>query len=214
MTGEIIPASKNHGILKKDDAIFESMAKTTMLWVPIQLFGGNSAAVKDEKIAVNRYGVRRSKDDIEDLGKEMHLIPVDWRAKAVEFGDDTMSVYDPEDPEFQRIQVRADEPGMGAMYGVEFLLWNPKLGEFVAFFFGSKSTRRLAGEVRALMGKGIAFGIKPVENKYGKWPVPTITASALPMEGPAADALEAARDKFNNPPKNEVETVKDDGRAT
>lgn len=202
------------GIVKADDAVFDMLSQGGMPWAPVQIYGGNSSAVKDEKIGVNRIGIYRGKDEIEDLGKEIDIVPVAWRPRATEFGGSALTVYDPEDPEFKRIVEKAAVNSKGAMYGVEFLLWFPKTSEFLTYFFGGKSTRRVSAKVRELMGQAATIVVDFAENQHGKWPVPLVKACASPLTAPNPEDLDDIVTKFKTPPKNEVEKAEDTGRAT
>lgn len=207
MTQGSFPVTKYAG----DQKQFEEVAASTAFLPRLQLYGNNNEAVKDGKIPMGRYGVVRAKDIIEDLGDQIDCLPISWRYKAVEYLDDSViTKYNPADPEFKRIKIKADQPGLnGAQAGIEFLLWIPDLKSFVTFFMGNKSSRREAGPLRGFQEAGAAASLKITLATKGKfkWHAPVITSCSSPLDLPDPEKAMEEANKFANPKETAIESV-------
>jgi hypothetical protein len=215
----LIPISELGGaLLTAQDAAFDELITSTAFLPRIQVFGSTSEAVKEEKIGQGRLGLVRSKDDIEDLGKELDCIPLSYRLKAMQIsGDEVISVYDHTSDEFKRIQGESEQPNSGAMYGVEFLLYLPQQGEYVTFFLNSKSSRREAKPMRGLIGKGATVEVVLIKTKRYSWHAPKVKACSTPFQAqlPIPDAMGKEIQRFLNPPNSTVEKAsKEEAAAT
>lgn len=172
----------------------------------IQLFTSNSQMVQSDKIGQGHYGKPISEDEVIDLGKEINCVPLAFMFKAMVFLDgEVITNYDPSSEEFQRIRAKADEPGMnGHTTGIEFLLFLTDTGEYVTYYLFSASARRIAPDIRALVGKHAKLGVRLAKNKKGQWHAPTIsTCSTPPITVWDEDELRSVVEKFKNPPKDE-----------
>jgi hypothetical protein len=134
------------------------------------------------------------------------------RPKAMDLSDtnDIVTVYNPEDAEFQRIAGESGKPNSGCMFGVSFLVYERTTGRFLELFFGGKSSRPVASEVYPYMpaeGQGPApmtLKSKFVKNKKNNtWFVPVVCPCSTPIEINEAKAIDEIQ-KFINPPKTEV----------
>jgi len=195
---------------KYDDEAFDATASATKFLPRLQLLTSNSAMCKSGEFPTNHYAlVRDQKHD--DLGKNVDVLLVSWRPKALQTQDTIISVFDPKDDEFQRIQERSlNVKDSGCMFGPEFLVWIPQIGEFGTFFMGTKSARREAGAVKALLQKAATLGSQKIETKKFTWFAPQVQACSTPFEMPAKTDLVAAVEQFNNPPKSEIEGVSEE----
>jgi len=180
----------------------------------IQLMTSSTALCKSGKFPINHYAVVRDQK-FDDLGENVDVLVIAWRPKALETGDAIISVYDPSDAEFQRIQDRSlNVKNSGCMFGPEFLVWIPKAKIFGTFFMGTKSSRREAGNAKSRLKAAATLGSQFCKNKEYEWYAPEVSACSTPFDMPERASLVEAIEKFNNPPKNEVETVtEDEGRA-
>ena len=79
---------------------------------------------------------------------------------------------------------------------------------------GSKSSRREAPNVKALLQKAGTLTAREVTTKRYTWWTPSMTACSTPFELPGDKELAKQVEKFNNPQETEVERVEDgDSRA-
>src|SRR4051794_32082637 len=62
---------------------FNAVAKSSDFLRRLQLFGGNSDAVKTEKIAIGTWGLVTDSETIEPLGKQVDVLVCAWRPKAM-----------------------------------------------------------------------------------------------------------------------------------
>jgi hypothetical protein len=75
------------------------------------------------KISPGHWGVHQpGGEDIIDLGDKIDVIPMEARAKALDVSDkeNIISVYDANDPEYQRIKTAPKNTG--CMYGPSFIV--------------------------------------------------------------------------------------------
>jgi hypothetical protein len=122
-------------------------------------------------------------------------------------GEQVISVFDMESDEFKRIQEKSAEQDSGCMYGPEFLVYIPQIKEFATFFCGSKSARRESPTIKALLTKPATLKSKKIETKRYTWYGPQATSCSTPFDPPDLEALKKVVEKFNNPPKTEVEAA-------
>ena len=206
--GELIPAGAidDAGLVKHDDDVF-ALATKTGEWLPrLQLMTSNSEKCKDGSFPVNHYAVIDG-SNYTDLGDSVDCIPITWRPKAIEMGDEIITVYDPKNSEFERIQIKSDEQDSGCMFGIEFLVWIAQSKQFATFFMGSKSSRREAPNVKALLKKAATLKSHLIEGKKYKWQSPCVTACSTPFDTPTIEQLKEEVEKFNNPPATDVQTA-------
>lgn len=199
-------------ISKYGDEAFDALRSTK--FIPrLQLMTANADKCKKGEFPVNHYAVVDGSSFL-DVGKTVDSLVLGWRPKALEIDDEILTVYDPKDAEFERIQDRADnEKDSGCMWGFEFLLWLGAQKRFVTFFCGSKSSRREAPNVKALLNRAATLRSKLIETKKYSWQGIDVVACSTPMPMPTKKSLESELEKFNNPPKSEVEKAEDEGRA-
>jgi len=199
-------------INKHDDESFDALQTSSYL-ARLQLMTSNAEKCKKGEFPTNHYAVVDGKT-FHDVGKTVDAIVLGWRPKALEIDDEILTIYKPDDPEFERIKDRADnEKDSGCMWGFEFLLWLGAHKRFVTFFCGSKSSRREAPNVKALMNKAATLRSKFIETKKYSWYTPDCVECSTPMPMPTKDALMAELEKFNNPPENTTEKVGDEDES-
>ncbi len=92
--------------------IVASMQSTTEYLPYIQLMGSMSSLVKKGQFPIGHFACFKGKDPI-DLGDKFDGVVLGLRPKAMEFGEDLISVYNPENPEFKRIQAAAQNKQQG-----------------------------------------------------------------------------------------------------
>lgn len=192
------------------DEVFNTVAVSSGYLPYIQLYGGTSEAVKRQKIGIGRYGLVRSKDNIEDLTVAVDILVLSWRPRAMQTGDEMLSIYNSTSPEFKKIMEKSEIKDSGCMFGPEFLIWLPSAKPtcFATFFMSSKTSRRESPNLRALMGKPATLKAQLIETKKYMWHGPVVVPCSTPFD---IDFEIAERDevmnKFNNPLETEVESV-------
>lgn len=213
----LIKTENNELLLTDDDAAFASKAKTVGFLPTLKLFNSSAKAVKQNKIPMAHYGLVKNKDNIEDLGSNLDVIPVTHRFKAVEkVGDSYYSYYDDTSEAFKRTEATAAKDRQsGCMAGIEFLFWLPEASCFVLWYASTTSTLNIAKQVKAMYLKGVTLGVEYIETKKFSWHAPTIKACSTQLNVPSQDDLDAELNKFRNPKEAEFEVdTEGDARAT
>lgn len=176
---------------------FQGVAGNRGSFLPrLQLFTASSDEVKEGKIGVAVYGVVKGEDLIE-VGKLVPVVPVAWRAKAMNLKADPPQAYhNQKSPEFIDFQKRSADSNSGYVFGPEFLLWMGDPHGFVTMFFMNKTARNSAPDLRALLPgadgrlRVAVMGAKLIENDDYKWHGPTIMPSSQTLQLPPDDLLE------------------------
>jgi hypothetical protein len=199
-TGALVAVDQKYG----DDAFGEVSASGK--WLPrVQLFGGTSTEVKRGKIPMAHYGMIYSKENIADLDNTFDFLPILWRPKAMELGEEILSVFDPSTAEFKRICAKSEEKDSGCMFGPEFLIWVPTQSKFASLYLASKTSRKAAPAVRDRLGKPCTGKVEFIETKKYSWHGPVFVPCSTPFALPTDEAVAAETEKFNNPAASEVE---------
>lgn len=182
-------------------------------WLPrLQLMTSNSDICKEGKFPVNHYSLIQSQNN-RDMGTDVDVLVIAWRPKAIEMGDEVITVFDTKHPEFIRIQEKSTEQNSGCMFGPEFLVYIPTIKEFATFFMGSKSTRREAPGVKARMLKGGTLKSHLVKTAKFTWQVPICVPCTTPFEIPEENEIKEQATKFLNPPATTIEKVSEAEKA-
>jgi len=118
MSNELI-SMEDLGQAKYGDDQSFSLVSTASAFLPrLQLFGANSEVVKEGKFPMGCYGLVRSKEQIDDLTKEVAVLVLGWRPKAMQIdGDDITTLYNPSLDAFKQIAAKSEESNSGCMYG-------------------------------------------------------------------------------------------------
>ena len=216
MSQEIIPAAQIAGaIIQHSDEEFDMVKMAGVSYLPtLRLCGGNSAAVKAEKIPIAHYGIF-SGDDVVDAGKEVDSLVLAWQPKAVRISDDGVDSFtNPNHPEFKKIVAESAEKDSGCMFGPEFLLWLYDEKKFVAYLMGSKTARKVCPDMKQLVGRAATLKAKLIETAKYSWHGPVIVpCSSPPSVIPSDDEITAAATKFQQQPDSDTETVDKEERA-
>lgn len=192
-----------------DAESFAAVSKSSDFLPRVQLFGGNSDACKKGLIPIAHYGLVRGKEQIEDLGKDVDVLSVAWRPKAMSISDDgnVLTVFKPDNPEFKKIMARSELPNSGCMYGPEYLIWVPSRRVFGTFFMSSKTARREAPNMQALLKRPATLKAKYIETKSFSWHGPVVSICSTPFDLPDPGEMLEVVQKFVSPPETDVETV-------
>ncbi len=207
---QLIPSDIGGGPL----ASFDDMVASGDYLSRFQLFGAKSDAVAEGLIPQAHYGLVKD-DNITDIGEEVDVIIVGWRAKALDTsGDELIIDYDPKSQVFSDIKEQSQVKDSGRMYGPEFLLWLPEQEVFTTFYMSSKTARREAKKVLPLVGKAATFKCRLITTAKYKWHAPLVFPCSAPLVAPPEDKARAEWAKFSNPPKSDVEVADDDSTDT
>ena len=200
-------------VSKYSDEAFDSL-RTSQYLARLQLMSAKTEKCMKGEFPINHYAIVDGSNFV-DIGEQVDCLVLGWRPKALEIDDEILSIYDPKDAEFERIQDRADnEKDSGCMWGFEFLLWLGAPKKFTTFFCGSKSSRREAPNVKALLNKAATLRSKLIKTKKFEWQGLDVVECSTPMAAmPTKAKLDEELEKFNNPPKSAVEKAPEEGRA-
>ena len=205
---DIVPADAISAIQKHDDSEFDIIQADSISYLPrLQVGGGNSAAVQEGKLPIAHYGFFMG-DAVTDLGEVVDALVLAWQPKAMDTGGEVVvTVIDRNSETFHIIQEKSATPDSGCMWGTEWLLYLPEQEAFVTFFLASKSARRVAPDLKALLGGAATLKIKLVSNKKYKWHVPVILPCSGVYEAPPMGAIKVAAEKFSKIPDGDIEIV-------
>lgn len=187
-------------------------------WLPqFRLYTAGTDEVKSEKIAMDHYGLRVGKDNIEDLGREVDVLLLTIRPRALDIRDTAnvraSSIMKSE--LYQDIKEISDNtPGKsGCLYGPEFLIYVPIKGVFATCHFNNKTARNEAGKVGALMldeellKQGVqkrqitptTFKSKKIANKENTWKGMHVTKCSTPFPLPSIEEMQEVINVFLHP---------------
>lgn len=207
---ELIPAESVGDLAPQmDDKQLAAVSASGDFLPRLQLFGGNSDAVKKQQIPIAHYGLVRGKDTIEDLGAEVDVLVVCGRPKALRIADDGTIVtkFDPNDDQFKKIMEDSNIQDSGCMYGPEFMLYVPDAQSFATFFMSSKTARRVAAAVHQRVRKAATLKAELIETKKYSWHGPVCVPCSTPLTPPSAEDIQAAIKKFMAAKESSVEVA-------
>lgn len=213
MNNELVPKDITGGALTQHS--FDDVVSSASTFLPrLQLYGSKTDACAEGKIGIGHWGLAGD-DTIVDLGEDIDVVIVSWRPKALNISDrdNIITEYNPKSDLYQKVKELSTVKDSGCMYGPEFLLWIPSQNTFATYFANSKTARREAKKVEPLIGKAATFKVKfidPPTSRF-KWHGPVVVPCSTPLDVPSIENIQAEIDKFQNPPKSDVEIADDDG---
>lgn len=196
-----------------DDDAFADATKTGEYLPRLQLMTSNSDMCKSGEFPINHYALVDGQK-FADLGAEVNVLLIAWRPKALQMGEEIISVFDNKDPEFARIRELSAEKDSMAMYGPEFLVWVPDAQKFATFFMGSKSLRREASSARDLLENAATLKAQKISNAKYTWFSAKVERCTTLFDLPNQESLDEEYNKFLNPPKKTVERVAEEDKST
>jgi hypothetical protein len=103
------------------------------------------------------------------------------------------------------------------MWGPEYLVYIPTQKVFATFFMGTKSARREAPALKALLRQAATLGSHEIKTEKYVWWSPQIRPCTTPFEIPTPEDIKEVYEEFMNPESTDVERVdeseKSEGRA-
>lgn len=204
---------QNLPVSKFSDDDFAIVSKSAGGYLPrLQLMTAASEKCKSGEFPINSWALIQD-SAYKDLGKRIDVLVLGFRPKAMQVTPSVLAYHTPSSNEFQAIMKRADTPNSGCMYGPEFLVWIPSEKSFATFFMGSKSARREAGNVRALIRKPATLAsVKCTNSNDQVWYTPQVTVCSTPFELPSLDEIQRTMTEFENPRDSEVTLAEPEGR--
>jgi hypothetical protein len=196
---------------KYDDSEFDKATSTKYLQ-RLQLMTSSTKMCKSGEFPINHYALVRDQN-FDDLGKEVDALVIAWRPKALEMGDQVIAIFDSAHSEFERIKAKSEEKDSGCMWGPEYLLYIPQREAFCTFFMGTKSARREAPALKALLNRAATLKAHEIETAAYTWWAPQVHPCTTAFDLPATAEIIEVVEKFNNPATTEVERVEDDGET-
>lgn len=213
-------------LTKYSEEDFADVSKVGDYLPRLQVMGSNSDPVKEGKIPQGVLALVKDKNNPVDVGKELEVVVVSWRPKAMRLdGGTPLSYFNRHSAEFKAVAAESDIKDSNCMFGPEFLLYVPTRKTFATFYMGSKSARKESPNMLALMKKAaedagrpgfamapatirVKFIAKSATNKYS-WHAPQVNPCTTPQDVSAVDPEEFKEEltKFNNPPESKVEKV-------
>jgi hypothetical protein len=183
------------------DDQYDKVASVGGLLPRLQLFISSSEMVKTEKIGQNRYGLVTGKDQITDLGKEVDVLILTWRPRALDTSDrsNIRASSDINSDLFKDIQEKAGEQNSGCLYGPEFLLYVPMAEKFATCLFGSKTARNEARSVQAFIGKPATFKSRLIKTNEYSWQAMMIVGCSTPFDIPTKQVMQEVCEEFLHP---------------
>ena len=183
-------------------ALFDALTRSGGFLPRLQLYT-KGAAVNHGKIRPGEFGIPNG-DDVKVLGRSIDVVPLAWRAKAMDMSDKDAMVtnYDATSDVFKAIQAKSEGQDSGCMWGVSFLVFERTTGQFVEFFCGSKTSRTEAAKILPFTQppRPMILGSRVVEKGNYSWHAPTIAECSLPFDNlPELEKVQAEVTKFLNP---------------
>lgn len=198
-----VDTASNGGILTE-------LANASDFLPRLQLYGAKSNAVTEGKIPMAHYGLA-SGGEIEDLGKEIDVLVLAGRPKALEIsGENIISTFDHTSKEFERIRDRSSIKDSGCMYGPEYLLYVPEADKYCTWFMASKSLRKEAKSIQARLRNAAHLAVKLADSGQYKWHVPVVSDPAVVPNVPDPAAIDKEIKKFLADKGTQVEKVTND----
>lgn len=201
-----------------EEKVFGELAEAKSFMPRLQMMQALSAQVSSDEAKKGEWLFIRSKESFTNLGTEFNFIPLSWRHKALEFGDEVRAFYDITSPDFLRVKAAAETPNNGAVAGPEFLLWIPELASYCTYHLTSMTSQGQAKALRGLIGSGAQLKSKQVINKKKQaYYVPECNAFGGDLSLPDEADLMATVAAFRSPKSSEIEAAEtseaDAGRA-
>lgn len=193
----------------QDDKYLASLMGNRGSYLPyLQLFWAQTEQVKTGKMDMNVWGLCKGQDEIKSLGKNVLVVPLAFRFKAMYFkSTPPLSYFNPRSQEFMDFRRQADaDSNSGYGYGPEFLLWIPGEG-YATLFMSSKTSRNEAPAVKVLLPKadgslqaGLLGSIYIKDEKHNRsWQGPKIALSDQTFSSPPSDTLMEVMKTFLKP---------------
>lgn len=155
----------------------------------LQLMTASTDAVKRGKCPANIYAIL-SGDDIDQLAAEVDVVPLVWRALAMDLTDGkVVSTTNADSDLFRRLETRASAGGNNnkALCGPQFLLWVPSRKKLVTLFLSSKTAKKIAGFLNTNSVSPVTLYSEVAESKDHVWQAQKARKCSTPMPQPTQE---------------------------
>jgi hypothetical protein len=195
-TEEMLPSVPN-----PYDENYSAVVSGSAFLPRLQLFIANSEMVKNDKIPMNHYGLVSGKDNVDDMGKEVDVLILSWRPRALDASDKSNIRASSDVPSdlFKEIMEKSKETNSGCMYGPEYLIWVPLREKFATVLFGSVSARNEARNVHPLIGKPCTFKSRLIKTPKYSWQSMIVIPCSTPFMIPEKDVIQEIVEEFLAP---------------
>jgi len=195
-------------IQKHDEAEFMALAAAGQAYLPrIQVGGSTSNVVKENKLPMGHWGLL-SGDTVTDLGESVDCLVLSWQPKAMDVsGDPIITSTNQHSETYKAIQAKSTVPDSGCMWGPEYLVYLPEEEVFASLFLASKTARREASNIQALLGRGATLKIQYIKKLKYSWHGPIIIPCSAVFDPPDKESIIEAHKKFVAVQDAEVEVV-------
>jgi len=209
-TGLIPAVESNLPISTVDNKVYDDLATSSSFLGRLQLFSSGTAISKG-LIASGEWGIPKSKDEINVLGKSIDFLVLTRRPKALDISDTEAIIqdFDPNSAEFKRIAAASSEKDSGCMYGVSFLVLERSTGLYLEYYAGTKTARGLASDLFPFIPEAGATSITAVtatsrliEKGTYAWQAPVFKKCSTPIQIEDTDRLREEMTKFLNPSRS------------
>lgn len=196
-------------VQSEEEAALKALMSSGNYLPRLQFFSNASDAVKSGRVTMNVYGLSRGKDDVEELGKEIEVVPFAVRSKALDLrGGEVLSYYKFSTPQFQTVLELSKIQDSKCMAGTEFLIWVPSVQEFCTFFAYNVSSKQEAPKIKALINKAMTMKSKYVPRPKNSFQaIVCIESSVVPEALPSQEDLDKVIEKFKNPSDSTASAV-------
>lgn len=174
------------------------------------IIGNNHEKLEDPDSGYARGDIVlvKSKEDWVNFGREVPILLLDVRPKAIQFKPRFLEVFDPTSKIFAELEERASRPGMsGAAFGPEYLVWVPgDIRVMASLYLRNDTGRREAPNFDALLprfgGNGVALLKSHIfkNAKKQSWPGYQIESYDGDIEYPDWEQQAQIINRFKNPP--------------
>jgi len=241
MSESLIPADVFGDISTQvaTDEDFDNLGASSTFLRRIEL-KSKGALIDTGKVKPGHYCIIKSKEEADDLGDSIDILPLARRPKAIDMNDDEQIVvtYDRNSDLFKDIEKRSWQSNSRCQFGASFLVVERSTGQLYELFLGSASNRREVGAVsdflplsdvdikrRDLTGQeshgplSLTMKSKRVENKKKGWSwfvmvTKPCSNKFTKNQIPSADVLKAEIAKFLNPDDGNKPEVEPSGKKT
>lgn len=225
-TTSLVPqvASNLPASAMKDDA-YEKLATASAFLGRLQLYDKNKEVSKG-LINPGEWGIPGGGDKITNLGKEIDMLILARRPKALDLSDtsDIITSYDPNSETFKDIERRSGGKDSGCMFGTSFLVFERNSKRFIEYFAGTKTTREASGDLYPFLPEkqpegttvlpAVTATSEVIEKGPYTWRGPIFRKCSTPVQMPPAAALEEELTKFLNPEVQEEATEEEVAATT
>jgi hypothetical protein len=202
-----------------DNKLFEDMTRNKGYLGRLQLYS-KGKDVNHGLVGPGEYGIPDGDGKVIRLGKNVDVLPLARRVKALDMSDsdNIVSVYDPADPEFARIQEKAGGKDSKCMFGVSFLVFERTSARFLEFFCGTITSRKEAGKIYPFLPqvvegvpqppRAMTLGSKVIDSQDFSWHGSTVAECSTPISDlPSIEDIQKEINAFLNPKVEKTEKV-------